>query len=104
VILIKNKNKRLKYIKHGYKIYAKIIGYEKVKYVTFNDEHPYKVKCEYEDIFGKKTTFISDSILLDEIDFCGERYVAVYLLNKKDFTKYYVDLDDIKGKTEIIMY
>lgn len=103
-IFIKYKNKRNKYMKHGKKIYAKIVGYKIVHNVVIGDDHPYKIKLEYEDIFGKKIQFISEQVLLQEVGFNGERYMAVYLLNKKDYSKYYVDTDDVKSKSEIIIY
>lgn len=105
IIVIKYQNKKKKYMKYGAKIYAKVVNYSVVKNINYGyDEHPYKIRCEHEDIFGKKTYFISEPVFIKEHQFRYDKYIAVYLLDKKDLTKYYVDVNDIKEQSQIIVY
>lgn len=91
-ILYDQKIKRL--IRSGECLTGVITNVEKNKYVTINNQHPYKAECEVIDHYsGKKYLYNSDNIMGNISDLIGrEATVYVDSNNKKN---YYVDIYEL---------
>lgn len=94
VVLVNRKKKHKNLIKNGRKVYAQISGGIIDYSCRVNGRNPYRLNCETIDASGQVVICTSGHVLNTPESYIGKQ-VVVYI-DKKDSSKYYVDLESIK--------
>lgn len=94
LVPLDRKNKTKKLLESGHYVYATVTGGYMNTHIEVNGRNPYRLECEYEDVFSGVThKFKSENIWVDPMPYVG-REIRVYC--NRDFSgSYYVDIDSL---------